>query len=168
MFPFSDLSNPDKFNLEEFSGVCLREMAEKNQHNIEDWGLGSYERWDIDQSTGKLTFSNGPENGGVRVTCDFQIAGTYSNVSHSWLWAWDNEHIDPGFASASRSIREMGKVHAIASFLESFDTNHDPGWEFTAIAGKLSNAEGCYRGPINENAGFMYLVFSNCIRSGAV
>lgn len=161
MFSTFEREDSNKFDLEAFVDACMQEMAQKNQRNIEDWGLGNYDRWNIDQATGKLTFSNTPENGGETAICDFQIVGTYSNVSHSWLWAWDNQHIDQRFAADSRALQDLGKAHGVTTFVESFHSDQDPGWEFAAIAGKLSNAAGCYRGPINGNAGFIYMTFSN-------
>ena len=71
---------------------------EKANHHLEAltdghrqlWDFGSADRWDADQETGIITWTF-PD--GVTVEAPFQIVGTYSTSSGSFLWGWDHPSV---------------------------------------------------------------------------
>ena len=68
-------NNYDKFLDEVAKG--FRTDAEKLNKQFK---LGKYDRWDADQDTGKLVFS---DKGKPKVIASFQIAGSYSTYSNT-------------------------------------------------------------------------------------
>jgi hypothetical protein len=60
--------------------------------------LVSADRWDLDQTTGIITWTF-PDK-----TATAQILGSFSPGSGSWLWAWANQSILPDISRDSRSF----------------------------------------------------------------
>jgi hypothetical protein len=58
----------------------------KAQQDIlrDEYSLGGYERWDYDQETGEFIFSDG---GIPKLIANFQVVGSISTVSNTWLWS---------------------------------------------------------------------------------
>jgi hypothetical protein len=63
--------------LEKFGGIAL-----EKQHNFGE--IITENNWNIDMETGMISF-------GDNLVFPFQILGTFSHSSESWLWAWANE-----------------------------------------------------------------------------
>src|SRR5262245_22013368 len=55
-----------------------------------DFDLGSYERFDWNQESGRLEFSDGPL---VKVVAKIQFVGSISTVTDTWLWSWANDSV---------------------------------------------------------------------------
>ena len=85
---------------------CMSEVEGKNQILSKEYGLGSFERWDIDQEVGELGFSN---QGDPKLVCEVVILGSYSNVSETWLWGWANESLLENLTSAHPEIHKILK-----------------------------------------------------------
>src|SRR6187401_2877694 len=62
-------------------------LRQQQEQTWSAFNIGSFERYDYDQDTGKLVFSS---TGNVRVITDFQAVGSISTRSNTWLWAWAN------------------------------------------------------------------------------
>ena len=60
---------------------CIAEVDRKNQKLAEDFGLGSFERWDINQEIGELVFSDG---GVPKLVCSVTMLGSFSDRSETW------------------------------------------------------------------------------------
>jgi len=85
---------------------CMSEVEGKNQILSKEYGLGSFERWDIDQEVGELGFSN---QGDPKLVCEVVILGSYSNVSETWLWGWANESLLENLTIAHPEIHKILK-----------------------------------------------------------
>jgi hypothetical protein len=68
------------------------------------WGLGSAQRWDLDQRTGMITWTF-PDR---TATAPAQIIGSHNPSTASWLWAWANKSILPEMARESRAEDRAG------------------------------------------------------------
>jgi hypothetical protein len=64
--------------IEKYGGIAL----EKQRHFSSI--LSDSHHWDVDMDTGEIRF-------GDKLIFPFQILGTFSHASESWLWAWANE-----------------------------------------------------------------------------
>ena len=117
------------------------------------WKLSEAD-WDIDQDAGTIVFS---APNGVTATCAVQIIGTFDTLDDSWLWGWDHPSVDPPLQEHAKLCRTYGEKHGIdyltAQRLES--SNEDDAWQLTALACKLANAQGAYRGPAGSTLVFV-------------
>lgn len=119
------------------------------------WGLGSAQRWDLDQSRGSVRWTF-PE----RVAeAPVQVLGTHGSAGGSWLWAWANESLLPPLRAASEKVRDWGRAHGHVSLttpkLEGISDKQAA--DLAAIAFRLTNATGFYRAPAGSSS--LYLTF---------
>jgi len=87
------------------SNAYMRLQGEKLES---EYGLSKHERWDIDQDSGELVFSNG---GIPAVVAKFQFVGSVSTTSHTWLWSWANASILPSLSQRIHIVRDYGQKH---------------------------------------------------------
>ncbi|WP_149495909.1 DUF6882 domain-containing protein [Roseiconus lacunae] len=117
------------------------------------WGLGTFDRWNIDQEDGNLVFSNAD---GTTAVAPAQIIGSFSANDHSWLWAWDNPSIVDPLKTHSRKVKDYGEEHGIDKLTtRKWTGTEDDAWAMAALAVKLCGAEGAYRGPAGQSFVFM-------------
>ena len=147
-----------------FSEECIK-LIEKSylymtqqQKIMEDvYQLSSYERWDYNQLTGKLTFSDGDT---VKLEIDYEEVGSISESTNTWLWAWDNESIEVKVKSEIIKIKEYGLKNKFEPLTKSkwYASEYD-GWEMASVSAYLLNAKGVYKVPAENNYSFM--IFKN-------
>lgn len=131
---------------------CMAELRLKTEAHAAGWGLGSTERWDLDQADGRLVFTGKK----VTATAPAQIIGTYSTASGTFLWAWDHPSVLPPLQEHARQLREYGEQHGIAALTtRKLECTELEAWEFTALACHLCGAQGAYRGPAGPALVFM-------------
>ena len=106
------------------------------------WGLGSSDRWDLDQTTGIIRWTF-PEK---IAEAPAQLLGTYSTTHATWLWAWGNSSIQPGLREASESVRRWGESNE-QPFLTTaqLEVTEEQVADLVAIAFRLTRATGFYR-----------------------
>ena len=142
----------------------MEELRLKTEAHVHTWGLGSTDRWDLDQEDGQLVFTGKQ----LTATAPAQIIGTYSTQSGTWLWAWDNPSVLPPLQEHARRVREYGEQHGIAALTtRKLECGEEEAWEFTALACHLCGAQGAYRGPAGQALVFMTFGMSRCRRPRA-
>lgn len=115
------------------------------------WQLGASDRWDFDQDTGELVFTF-PDK---IVSAPAQIIGTFDGRDSSWMWAWANESIDPALARDSIRCRAYGEQHHIARLTTpTWEGEEIDAWSMTALANRLCETNGAYRGPAGTTSVF--------------
>lgn len=108
--------------------------------------------WSLDQDTGLIEFAR--DN--FKVTAPVQIIGTFNTTDSTWLWAWDHPSIDESLRAASLTVRRYGEEHNIPAITSrKVKCSEADCWEFTALACKLCDAQGAYRGPSGTVRVFM-------------
>jgi hypothetical protein len=123
----------------------LAEMNAMNQRLADGYGLGSHDRWDVDQTTGVLAFSNG---GATEVICDVEILGTYSSITSTWLWGWANESVLKVLTENVLRVKEYGEREGLNDLRErKVECSEAEAWAFAALASKVLGGLGVYRGP---------------------
>ncbi len=117
------------------------------------WHFGEEERWDFSQETAELVFTF-PE---VIVCAPAQIIGTFDSQVGTWMWAWANPSIAESLARDAARVREYGRAHGIRRLtLTKWAGAEADAWQMTALACRLCEANGAYRGP----AGTTYVFFT--------
>src|SRR5215813_2541477 len=135
--------------------MSVEELALKTQAHKETWGLGNIERWDLSQITGELVFSL---PNGLKAVCPAQIIGTYNSKDQTWLWAWANPSIDEKMRANALKVRKYGEEHKIDRLTKSkWKGTEDDAWAMAALAVKLCEEQGAYRGP--AGATYVFITF---------
>jgi len=132
-------------------------LRERIDVSRSEFRLESFDRYDIEQETGTITFSQGPH--GV-VVADIQAVGTFSVKSHSWRWAWSNPSIIASLAEASTEVRSFGETHQLSELVEpTWPADEEGAWAMTALTAYLSGAEGAYRSP--DSPSYFFIIYFN-------
>jgi hypothetical protein len=113
------------------------------------WGLGSAQRWELDQTNGLLTWYF-PDR---TATAPAQIIGTWLPATRSWLWAWANNSIPPALTRDSRAVRDWAEEHGHASLTApKIEADKERAAMMAAFAVRVSGATGFFRGTGESDA----------------
>ena len=116
------------------------------------WQLGQAD-WSVDQDVGTIEFTS-PR--GMIATAPVQIIGTYNTKDGTWLWGWDHPSVERRLREHAARVHAYGEQRGIAELTtRKLECSEERAWEYTALACKLSSAQGAYRGPTGELVVFM-------------
>ncbi|MGN6293919.1 MAG: DUF6882 domain-containing protein [Chitinophagaceae bacterium] len=116
-----------------------------------DW----YEDWFYDQLTGELTFSKIK-----KLIIRYESVGSVSFRSNTWLWAWDNPHLEEKIRSEITKVRDYGIKRDFGKLITpKWEADEYDGWEMTAISAYLMQAKGAYRIPASDNSLYSFMLF---------
>ncbi len=119
------------------------------------WGFGSEVDWFVDQDIGDIKFLL--EDGTV-ATAPVQIIGTYNLEDGTFLWAWDHPSINEELKMHSRLVRKYGTEMGVGEFTSRKVTvSEEEAWVFTAVAARLAETNGVYRG--RNDGPWVYMTF---------
>ncbi len=113
---------------------------------------------ELDLDSGKIVFDNGP-------AVPFQVLGTESDNTLTWLWAWAEEHteIPEDLVTSSLQLKDWGKQESIEEFtIPSVDISRADGHVLSLISSQISSASCYYRSPYEGGAVFV-LIFSEVV-----
>jgi hypothetical protein len=123
----------------------------------EAFGIGQYERYDYDLSTGRFWWS---DQGAIAVEAKLIVVGSISAETNSWLWGWANPHLDDVELEDIRRVKAFGEEHGIEKLTDpKWPADEIDGWEMAAVAARLLEADCAYRSP--SRTGFLYLLLTN-------
>jgi hypothetical protein len=132
-----------------FVARSTRALDRKQAKLSKRFGLGSYARWDYDQVTERLRFSN--DEARMRVEATAMPIGSFSTLGRTWQWAWANPSIPEGPRARAARLRELFEVTGVEVFRqEAFEADEPMAWELAAMAVAHLSAAGCYRGPVGH------------------
>lgn len=139
-----------------------REYLSRCQDRLKaEFNLGSYKHFDWNQTTGRLVFSDA--NHQPKVVADFQFIGTLSTTQKTWRWAWANDSLLPIVTSQILEVKRFGELHDVPPLVqEEWDADEVDGWDMTALAVNLLQAEGAYRAPGGNGLSFLLLTHVGC------
>jgi hypothetical protein len=119
-----------------------------------EYGLGTWQRFDMDQTTGTLTFSTAGKAG---VIADIQVVGSTSKLTDTWLWSWGNASILDAMKQDMATVRTYGETHGFDRLTtRKWGGDDADGWEMTAAA-YILRPQGAYRAPDDKSAVFMIM-----------
>jgi hypothetical protein len=106
------------------------------------YGLNDYERMDYEQETGKMIFT---VKGGRKVILSFQVVGSISDRSNTWMWSWDNPYLLENVTEEMLKIKAYGEKNGMEKLITpKWSGTDDDGWEMTAIAAWVLKAKGAF------------------------
>ncbi len=140
---------------DEYRKLLVSSMAElklKTQaHQV--MGLHKFERWDLDQKTCELVFSNAD---GYKAICPAQIIGSYNSTDKTWLWAWANPSVIAPLKVDALKVKAYGEKHKITELtMPGWRGTEADAWNMVALAVKLCSGQGAYRGPAGDTYFFI-------------
>lgn len=119
--------------------------------------LGDYQEYAIDQASATIQFLS---QGAPKLAAHIQIVGSLSKTTNTWLWSWANQHVLDASKDKLSLLQSYGKENAFEKLTtDKWPADEADGWEMTAIASYLFQAEGAYRVP--TEAGFVYMTLSD-------
>jgi hypothetical protein len=119
------------------------------------WHLGDEENWAVDQDNGRIEFVF---SDGTVAEADVQIVGTYNTTDGTFLWGWDHPSVAEPLREHAELALQFGQEHELAMYTQrSVECTEEDAWEFTAVAARLGNANGAYRGP--AGVALVYMTF---------
>ncbi|WP_326741042.1 DUF6882 domain-containing protein [Streptomyces sp. NBC_01022] len=108
------------------------------------WGLGSADRWDLDQTTGIISWTFPDKT----ASAPAQILGSFSSASGSWLWAWANESILPAMSRDAGVFRDWAEAQGHPHLAQpKIDADVTAASTLVALAVRVTNATGYYKSP---------------------
>lgn len=114
--------------------------------------LGEHTR-ELDLDEGIARFSNG-------LTCPFQVLGTESDNTLTWLWGWADEQseVDARLLASCRELRAWAEKEQLPEFLSpSLDLNIADGAVLSLAASALCKATAYYRDQYEGGSLFLLL-----------
>jgi hypothetical protein len=122
-----------------------------------EFGLGNYDRWDFNQETGEFIFSDNEE---IKIAANFQIVGTLSNISQTWLWSWANPNLTDVVKKDIYKVKEFGEKHHLPELIEEkWMASEDDAWAMTCIANNILQTKGAYKCP--HDSGSVFVIFTD-------
>ena len=135
---------------------CFGELCEKQGLLETDYSLSKHRRWDYDQETGLLVFSN---DGIASIIAEIEMIGSVSTKTDTWLWSWANFHFLENIRSRITAVRDFGEKAGFPHLtVPKWPADEGLGWEASAIATHVLDAKGVYRVP-TEN-GFLFMAIT--------
>jgi hypothetical protein len=108
---------------------------------------------ELDVDTGAIRFSNG-------LAVPFQVLGTESGNTLTWLWAWTDEQPDMpvNLLTSAFQLKDWGGKHEVREFCSpSIDLNKADGQIISLIASEVCKASCYYRDPYEGGAIYVLL-----------
>ena len=147
----------DTVSFEELSRISCAYIKNQQAYCQERYKIGQYERWDYNQLTGKLIFS---DKGVQKVIVDYEEVGSVSLKSNTWLWAWSNSSIEENVKKEIAKVRSYGIKRGFESLIHAkWSADIVDGWDMTAISAYLLKAKGVYRVPSHDDKLFSFMHF---------
>ena len=142
--------------------ACHERLSERQALLTATHKLATHERWDYDQESATLTFSNA---GVPAVVADVEFIGSISNTSGTWRWSWANFHLHPNVVGRISAVREYGREHHFAPLVvPQWKADVVDAWELAGVAAYVLEAQGVYRAPTDN--GYLFMAIMG-IRSAA-
>ena len=162
-----------KFLKELFSKSKKHDQTEQHQEKqsfqslIEQYGGLGFEKqidldgviddkpWEIDMDAQQIVF-------GGDLYCSFELLGTFSHSTATWLWAWGNEQSDlpQGVIQQSLELKKYGEEHNIDLFkIRKFESSEANLHLIGLIASGMFDSSGYYVADYGQGA--LVLIFNN-------
>jgi hypothetical protein len=92
--------NDDEFQY--YLDSCFEELEKKQQHLIDNYGFGSFERFNYDFEKEEIYFLN---NDTIEVKAKIIPIGSFNTKSKTWMWGWSNEAFPEKLREKSSQIK---------------------------------------------------------------
>lgn len=133
-----------KFDFNAYVQASMEGLRLVTDTHRSTWHLGQETNWSVDQGQGKIVFTF---SDGTIAEAPVQIVGTFNSRDDSFMWGWDHPSVMPELQANARKVREFGRENKINELqAQTIECSEQRAWELTAVAMRLSEANGAYRG----------------------
>ncbi|WP_076012928.1 DUF6882 domain-containing protein [Alteromonas abrolhosensis] len=140
--------------IDDYVDSCFNEMEVKNSEARDNFGLGSFYRFDFDTKKGHIIFSKDDEELRVKVN----LICSVDESKETLQWAWANKSLPSHMSAASRELRQLSSKTGLEIFdSEVWKATEDEGWEMAAIALREIGGLAVYRCPLGPSKLFVLL-----------
>lgn len=116
------------------------------------WGLGSADRWDLDQTTGLISWTFPDKT----ATAPAQIIGSHNPGAGTWMWAWSNESILPELSRDSVAFCDWAVANGLPGLAEPVaEVDDEQAATFATLAVRVTEATGFYRASSGASSTFI-------------
>ena len=170
----------------QFEAQACTYLDEQHEHLESRYGFRHHDCWEYDLGSGELVLS---DHATPKLVTRFQVVGTISTVTNTWLWSWANPSIPRSVKREIERVHRFGQQNQIPPLIAEHwhidpdrqrQLGRDPqapapsdwsshwlagnhhGWHMAGIAAMLLQARGAYRCPQEETA--IYFVFTDVRR----
>lgn len=151
---FSKKDDGETPEFKAFLNASLEGLRLQTSAHQGTWHLGEEDRWDLSQNDGHLHFTFPA----MTVSAPAQIIGSFDSKKCTWLWSWANPCIDSGLTRDAARLMEYGKQHGIRRLTTpEWAAEEMDGWRMAALACRLCESNGAYRGPAGTT--FVFITF---------
>jgi hypothetical protein len=153
------VSELDTISFEQLSQKAYAYIQEKQDLANREYKINQKEHWYYDQATGLLTFSDSGVN---KIEIPYEEVGSLSFKSNTWLWAWDNPHLEENVKSQIGFVRKYGLKRGFEKLTNpKWNADEYDAWEMTAIAAYLMKAKGAYRVPSSDSSLYSFMIYKD-------
>lgn len=140
-------------SVEQFIQAARDGLSLQTSAHSSNWRLGKEERWAADLDAGEIVFYFAD---GVKATARIQVVGTYNQTDGTFLWAWDHPSVPEALRKHATLAKQWGEKNNVDNFVHrKVVCTEDEAWSFAAVANRLADANGVYRGPAGSALVFM-------------
>ena len=119
--------------------------------------LGSFDTRKYDLGRGRLIYLKGGKPG---VEAEIQVVGSILLESQTWLWSWADQRFSEEVVEDMQIVRSFGEQNDVRLLTEeSWQAEEGDGWDMSAIAAKLLQADGVFKCP--DSRGNLYIISKN-------
>jgi hypothetical protein len=117
------------------------EIARTTEEHTARWGLGSAQRWSLDQTQGRIFWAFGDHV----ASADVQVLGSWNAEVNSFVWSWDNDSVAEPLRRTAEAVRAFGQEHGIVALTSSpLDLDEARVRDVVALAFRVGECTGLY------------------------
>jgi hypothetical protein len=126
------------------------------QRATADFGLGRWQRFDLDLTSASMRFFDALDAEQVRA--GIQAAGSWSPASESWMWSWENDSIPASACARLETVRAFGAKNDLPLLRAGFQPcDEGTAWSVASVAAQLLDAACLYCVPATNSRLFLLL-----------
>jgi hypothetical protein len=119
--------------------------------------LGSFDTRKHDLGRGRMFYFKGGKAG---VEAEIQVVGSILLENQMWLWSWADSRFSEEVVEDIQIVRFFGEQNDIKSLTkEKWRAAEGDGWDMSAIAAKLLQADGVFKCP--DSRGSLFIISKN-------
>jgi len=117
------------------------EIARTTEEHSQRWGLGTAQRWSLDQGQGRIFWAFEDHVASAPV----QILGSWNAKVSSFVWSWDNASIAEPLSRTATEVRAYGAEHGIGALTSSpLELDEGRVRDVIALAFRIGRCTGLY------------------------
>src|SRR6478609_374162 len=117
------------------------EISRTTQAHTARWGLGTAQRWVLDQEDGRIVWSFDD----LVASAPAQILGSWNAEVGTFVWAWDNDFVAESLSRTAEEVRAFGVEHGIGALVSSpLELDEARVRDLVAVAFRVGRCTGLY------------------------